>query len=64
MPSRRSTSGSGVYSTRQSVHTRRTSRWASTPISEAETLNGSIPISVRRVIAPAASFVWSVAISR
>jgi len=38
----------------------RTKRWATTPTRVEAVRKGSMPISPRRVIAPAASFVWSV----
>ncbi len=45
---------------RQSGHTRRTKRWAKTPINELEIMKGSIPISPKRAIAPGASLVCKV----
>ena len=42
----------------------RTSRWATTQSIADATRNGSTPISIRRVIDVAASFVWSVESTR
>ena len=52
-----STSASGVYCRRQPMHKRRTSLWATTPISAEPVTNGSTPISVSRVIVDGASSV-------
>ena len=46
------------------VHSVRASRCATTQSTALETRNGSIPISVRRVTALGASFVWSVESTR
>ena len=50
----------GSYGSLQLVQIFRTSRWASTPISEAATRYGSTPMFSRRVTAPGASLVCSV----
>src|SRR2546421_6789526 len=50
-------SGSGTNSSLQFVQMRRTSRCAHAIRIELEIKNGSIPMSSRRVMAPAASFV-------
>ena len=60
MPSLAISSSLGWYSSRHSLQTRRTRRWAITAISELDTRNGSTPISTRRVTAPAASLVCTV----
>jgi len=52
--------GEGSYASRQFWQTRRTRRWAQVRIHEEEMRNGSMPMSSRRLIAPAASFVCSV----
>ena len=44
----------------QCSHSVRARRWATTQSMALETRNGSMPISIRRVIAPGASFVCSV----
>ena len=60
IPSFSNISGSGTNSSRQLVQTRRTRRCAHVIRIELEIRNGSMPMSSRRVIAPAASFVCSV----
>ena len=56
----RAVSGSGVNSSRQFGQMRRTRRCAQVSRIEDEIRNGSMPMSSRRVIAPAASFVCKV----
>ena len=48
----------------QCAHRRRASRWARIPATALADRNGSTPISVRRVSAPAESLVWMVASTR
>ena len=50
----------GVYSSAQCAQTQRTSRCASDAIIVLAMRNGSTPMSVKRVTAPAASFVCNV----
>ena len=60
IPSLSKISGSGTNSSRQLVQMRRTRRCAQAMMTELEIRNGSMPMSSRRVIAPAASFVCNV----
>src|SRR5581483_593013 len=55
-----SSSTDGVYISQQWAQSFRARRCASTPLTAAPVRNGSTPISLRRVIAPGASFVCSV----
>ena len=57
-------SGVGVYASLHLGHSRRARRWARTASSAEPTRNGSIPISVRRVMAEGASFVCRVESTR
>ena len=57
---RSSADSSGVYGSLQSGHRRRASRCAMTSVMADADRNGSMPISVRRVMAEGASLVCSV----
>ena len=64
IPSSARVLGDGTYGAAHAAHGVRSSRWATTRVSDDATRNGSTPMSTSRVTAPTASLVCSVVSTR